>query len=183
MKKTWLLALIAVACVATLGKGLARAEGIKIGYVDMQRALNDTDDGKRAKARLKGIFDRKQKELDQRQSELKKMKDDLDKQRASGLLTPQKVAEKEREMQEKFVALQKLYLDHQKALSEEEGKLTRDIFRRMQTIIASIAQAEGFSFIFEKSEASLLWARSEFDLTGQVVRRYNSGEGKGAKKK
>ena len=183
MTKTWLLALIAVACVATLDKGIARAEGLKIGYVDLQRALNDTDDGKRAKARLKGIFDRKQKDLDAKQNELKKIKEDLDKQRASGLLTPQKVNEKERELQEKFVALQGLYLKHQKELSEEEGKLTREIFRRMQGIIANIAQSEGFAFIFEKTEASLLWAKGEFDLTSQVVRRYNAGEGKGAKKK
>jgi outer membrane protein len=151
---------------------------VKIGYVDLQRALNETDDGKRAKSRLKGIFDRKQKELDAKQNELKKLKEDLDKQRASGLLTPAKIAEKEQELQKKFLDLQQLYLKHQKDLSEEEGKVTREIFRRMQGIIANIAASEGFSFIFEKSEANLLWAKAEFDLTSQVVRRYNAGEGK-----
>jgi outer membrane protein len=176
MRKTWLYALIAMATVLCLDRGIARAE-VKIGYVDLQKALNDTDDGKRAKARLKGIFDRKQKELDAKQTELKRMKEALDKQRT--ILDAKAIAAKERELQDKFVALQGIYLKHQKELSEEEGKLTRSIFKRMQAIIASIAQAEGFTFIFEKSESSLLFAKPEFDLTSQVVRRYNSGAGKG----
>lgn len=179
MKKTWIFAIITLAAFAYLDRGVAHAQGIRIGYVDLQRALNDTDDGKRAKARLKGIFDRKQKELDAKQNELKKMKEDLDRQRS--ILDPKAAGHKERELQEKFVALQGLYLKHQKELSEEEGKLTRDIFKRMQTIIAVIAQAEGLGFVFEKSEANLLWAKSEFDLTSQVVRRYNAGEGKKGK--
>jgi outer membrane protein len=176
MRHTWLLALVTIAAVLCLDRGAARAD-IKIGYVDLQRALNDTNDGKRAKARLKGIFDRKQKELDGKQNELKKLKEDLDKQRT--ILDAKAIAAKERDLQEKFVALQQIYLKHQKDLSEEEGKLTRSIFKRMQTIIASIATAEGLSFVFEKTESSLLWAKAEFDLTGQVVRRYNAGEGKG----
>jgi len=180
MRHTWLLTLIAIAAVVCLDRGVARAE-IKIGYVDLQKALNDTDDGKRAKSRLKGIFDRKQKELDAKQNELKRMKEDLDKQRT--ILDAKAIAAKERDLQEKFVGLQQIYLKHQKDLSEEEGKLTRSIFKRMQTIIASIAQAEGLSFVFEKTESSILWAKSEFDLTGQVVRRYNAGEGKGGGKK
>jgi outer membrane protein len=180
MRKTWVSALLVIAAVALLDRGVARAADLKIGYVDLQRALNDTDDGKRAKSRLKSIFDRKQKELDNKQTELKRMKDELDKQRS--ILDPKAAAAKERELGEKFSALQMLYLKHQKELSEEEAKLTRDIFRRMQTIIASIAGAEGLSFVLEKSDG-LLFAKSEFDLTSQVVRRYNAGEGKAGKKK
>ena len=179
MRHTWLLALVAIFAVLCVDRGIARAE-IKIGYVDLQKALNDTDDGKRAKARLKGIFDRKQKELDAKQNELKKLKEDLDKQRT--ILDAKAIAAKERDLQEKFVGLQQIYLKHQKDLSEEEGKLTRSIFKRMQTIIAAIANSEGLSFVFEKTESSLLWAKAEFDLTSQVVRRYNAGEGKAAKK-
>jgi outer membrane protein len=178
MRHTWLLAFVAIFAIVGLDRGIARAD-IKIGYVDLQKALNDTDDGKRAKSRLKGIFDRKQKELDAKQNELKKLKDDLDKQRT--ILDGKAIAAKERDLQEKFVNLQGIYLKHQKELSEEEGKLTRSIFKRMQSIIATIAQAEGFSFVFEKTESSILFAKAEFDLTSQVVRRYNAGEGKGKK--
>ena len=80
MKTTITLAL------ALLGIGAlpraARAEQ-KIAYVDLQRALEETEEGKKAKTKLKTDFEKKQHELDARQEELKKMKQDLDKQAAA----------------------------------------------------------------------------------------------------
>ena len=67
------------------------AEEVKLGYVDMQRALGETEDGRKAKANLKKIFDQKQKELDEQQEELKKAIEDLDKKRT--LLPADKVRE------------------------------------------------------------------------------------------
>ena len=47
----------------------------KVAVVDLQRALNEVEEGASAKAALKKEFDAKQKQLDQRQTELKGMKD------------------------------------------------------------------------------------------------------------
>jgi Skp family chaperone for outer membrane proteins len=55
----------------------ALAEEVKLGYVDMQRALNETEDGRKAKANLKKVFDQKQKELDEQQEELNVQKSHL----------------------------------------------------------------------------------------------------------
>ena len=49
---------------------MAMAEDVKLGYVDLQRALNETEDGKKAKSNLKKVFDQKQKELDEQQEQL-----------------------------------------------------------------------------------------------------------------
>ena len=53
-----------VAAVFLLSTSAAFAEDIKVGFVDMQRALNETDDGRKAKEKLKKDFDQKQKELE-----------------------------------------------------------------------------------------------------------------------
>ena len=45
---------------------------LKLGYVDLQRALMETEEGRKARADLKKVFDQKQKELDEQQTELKK---------------------------------------------------------------------------------------------------------------
>ena len=59
----------------TAGSAFAQT---KIAYVDLQKALLQVEDGKKAKARLKKEFDKKQKELDKKQKDVKKMKDDLE---------------------------------------------------------------------------------------------------------
>ena len=58
----WSLSLLLAA------RSSALAEDMKLGYVDMQRALNETEDGRKAKASLKKVFDQKQKELDEQQA-------------------------------------------------------------------------------------------------------------------
>ena len=63
----WAVLALALASVAAP----TWADGIKIGYVDLQRALNESDSGKKAREEFKV-------QVDKAQSGLKKQKDDLD---------------------------------------------------------------------------------------------------------
>ena len=49
----------------------------KVAYVDMAQALNEVNDGKSAKAKLKKEFEARQKQLDAEQTRLKKKKEDI----------------------------------------------------------------------------------------------------------
>jgi outer membrane protein len=159
--------------VFLLNASSAFAEDFKLGFVDMQRALNETDDGKKAKAALKKVFDQKQKELDEQQAALKKDIDDLDKKRT--LLPPDQVREKEGELQQRMQKVQQTYLRHQQDLSGKEQEATAKIYERMNKIIAKIAASENFAMIVDKS--ALVFAKPHLDLTTELIRRYNSGEG------
>ena len=153
----------------------AFAEDVKLGYVDLQRALNETEDGRKAKANLKKVFDQKQKELDEQQENLKKDIEDLNKKRT--LLPPDKVQAKEAELQERMQKVQQTYMRHQQDLSAKEQEATGKIFERMSRIISKIATAENFTMIFDKQQSSVLFAKPHLDLTNDLIRRYNSGEG------
>src|SRR5215471_8284798 len=164
---------LAVFVVLMRGASKVVAEEVKIGYVDMQRALNETEDGRKAKAQLKKVFDQKQKELDEQQEELKKAIEDLDKKRT--LLPADKVHEKETELQSRMQKVQQTYLRHQQDLSAKEQEATAKIFERMNRIIAKIAAAENFSMIFDRG--GVVFAKPHLDMTNELIRRYNSGEG------
>ncbi|HXT99703.1 MAG TPA: OmpH family outer membrane protein [Polyangia bacterium] len=164
-----------VAAVFLLSTSAAFADDLKIGYVDMQRALNETDDGRKAKDKLKKDFEQKQKELDEQQNQLKKEIEDLDKKRS--LLSPDKVREKEAELRTKLEKVQQTYMRHQQDLSGKEQKETAKIFERMTKIIGEIAAAENFAMIVDKS--ALVFAKPHLDLTNELIRRYNGAAGKG----
>ena len=122
-----------VAAVFLLSTSAAFAEDMKLGYVDMQRALNETEDGRKAKEKLKKDFDQKQKELDEQQAQLKKDIEDLDKKRT--LLPADKVREKEAELRSRLEKVQQTYMRHQQDLQGKEQKETAKIFERMTKII------------------------------------------------
>jgi outer membrane protein len=159
--------------ILLLGPSTAFAEDMKLGFVDLQRALNETDDGRKAKAALKKVFDQKQKELDEQQNALKKDIEDLDKKRT--LLPPDQVREKEAELQSRMQKVQQTYLRHQQDLSSKEQEATAKIYERMNKIIAKIAASESFTMIVDKS--ALVFAKPHLDLTNELIRRYNAGEG------
>jgi outer membrane protein len=154
---------------------VAHADDLKLGYVDIQRAINETAEGQAAKKKLKGMFDARQKELDEKQQDLKKMKEELDKQRT--LLKQDVIAAREKDLQDKFVQLQGTYVRLQKELSEREGEMMKGIVGKMQGVIGQIAQQENFTVVLEKTESSILWAKPSLDLTNEVIRRYNSSAG------
>ncbi len=169
------LSQISLFLVLMLSASSVLAEELKLGYVDLQRALGETDDGRKAKANLKKIFDQKQKELDEQQEELKKAIDDLDKKRT--LLPADKVHEKEAELQGRMQKVQQTYLRHQQDLQAKEQEATGKIFERMNKILGKIALAENFTMILDKTQGGIVFAKPSLDLTNDLIRRYNSGEG------
>ena len=157
----------------TLCASSALAEELKIGYVDLQRAIAETEDGRKAKAQLKKEFDQKQKELNEQQDDVRKGAEDLEKKRT--LLPADKVREKEAELQSKMQKIQQTYLRHQQDLSEKEQQLLGKITERMYRIINKISTSENFSMVLDKG--AVAYAKPYLDLTNELIRRYNSGEG------
>src|SRR5687768_12058018 len=90
--------------VALMVAGVMRADAsnpttVKIGYVDLQRSLNETGAGKKAKGKLEADKKKKQAELDKKQKELQAGAAELEKQRV--VLKADVLRQRERELQEK----------------------------------------------------------------------------------
>jgi outer membrane protein len=153
----------------------ALAEEVKLGYVDLQRAISETEDGRKAKAQLKKEFDQKQKEIDEQQADVKAAIEDFDKKRT--LLSADKVREKETELQARLQKVQQTYMRHQQDLQAKQDQVMGKIIERMNKILIKIATTENFTMIFDKTPGGLVFAKPHLDITNDLIRRYNSGEG------
>lgn len=147
------------------------AENVKIAYVDLQEALNSSDAGKEAKALFKTEVDRIQAQIDVKQKELKKLKDELEKQGL--LLSPETRNAREKEYQEKLKNFQRFVQDSQEELQNKDAKLTRKVLMELHEVIIKFGKEKGYTAIFEKGESNLLYAPKEIDITSEVVKRYN----------
>jgi outer membrane protein len=172
MKMSFNLRALTLAAIAAslVGSATAVAE-TKIGYVDLQKALTLTDEGKAAKDRLKRDFDVKQKKLDAAQEDLKKERDTYDKQ--NQLWTEDKRREKQMDLERKIQEATKMWQEMQRDLSEAEQKETGSIFQKMEVIIHDIAESEGFTHVFDRGRGGLIYAPESMDLTAELVRKYN----------
>ena len=157
---------------------------VKIGVVDLQRAINETEDGRQAKRRLKKLFDERQKSLDAKQKSLQSQKQSLEKQQ--DMLSEDALRKKVEKYQADLMELQNEYVQYQQELSTKEAELTGKILEKMQQILRRIGQTDGYTIIVEANEGGVVWAPNNLDLTDVLIQRYNKQAkqaGSGAKKK
>lgn len=150
----------------------ARAAELKIGFVNLQQAVSEVDEGKAARDALKKEFEQKQKMLDDKQNELKKMKEDLEKQMV--VMSEEAKREKAMDFERKVNEMQQVYVQMQKDLSDREREMMKVIFDKMEAVIKDIAQAEGYAYVFEQQNAGLIVAPPSANMTNELVRRYNA---------
>lgn len=160
--------LVALAIIGLIP--LAGQANIKIGYIDMQKALQSTSGGKTAKSNLEKEFKKKKKELEKRESDLKKMREDLEKK--SLVLSDDVRTKKERALQQEMLKYGELVRKSNMEMQKKERDLTLPILKKLREIIGDIAGKEKYTMILEKSEQSVLWASKEIDLTDRVVASY-----------
>lgn len=161
---------IVVLFSAALVSSVAHAD-VKLGYVDLQRALLEVSEGQVAKSKLKAEMDKKKAELDGEQAKLTDDKAVLDKQGAmmSEEVRTQKFTEWQKRLYEVMQKAQKVQVD----LQDKERTELKKIFEKMDPIIAAIAQREGLTMVFEKTDSGLVYAPPSLDLTNELVRTYN----------
>ncbi|MHB8417069.1 MAG: OmpH/Skp family outer membrane protein [Myxococcales bacterium] len=165
--------LLAAAAAASFALPLASARAeVHLGFVDMHRAVGEVADGRAAKAKLKKEYDLRQKELDEKQEEVKEMEANL-KSREDAMSEDAKKKAHD-DLNEKIVEVTHLYQKLQKELADKEQVALKGIFGRMSDIIRNIAETEGLTMVFEKSDSSLLYAQPSLDITNEVIRRYNA---------
>lgn len=178
MKKTLLIASVALVALIFAGSASAKkdsgtslAAGLKLGYVDFNRALNETNEGKAAKRTLESEFKERQQKLDMVQNELKKMKGDLEKKRL--ILSPEAMKEKEMKYRDKFLELQQKLGTFKQEMAQKELTLTSGLLKKLKQIVANIGQKGNYTMILEKSQDVVLYAPDMDDLTNQVIKICN----------
>jgi len=176
MRRSFLPALV---LGLTLLPVAARAEQ-KIGFVDLQRALNEVEEGQAAKALLKKDFDEKQKQIDAKKVEFDKLQADFEKQAV--VMSDGAKKDKAQDLDKRARELQALFVQLQKDLSEREQKATRGIFDKMASIVREMAEADGFSMVLEKA-GGIVYAQPSLDLTNELIRKYNARFPQGGAKK
>jgi outer membrane protein len=170
--------------VAILGVGLAlvvvwgglgwAAQSVKIGVVDVQLVLNQSQRGQVLKQKLEQERTGRQKDLDVRQQDLMKLQAEYEKQ--APVLSEQAKREKkealERRLREARRVAEDANRDFEKRVRETEMETTREIF----AVIQEYGKDQGFSVILERS--SIIFSAAAVDVTTEVIKRY---DGKAAK--
>jgi outer membrane protein len=162
---------VAALSVATLA-GAQEAPKFEIAVIDVQQIVQESAAGKESMARLKKLQDDKLAEgrkLAQERDDLAKQ---LDTQRAT--LTDAKVADLQKQIEDKDVELRRFKDDAQQQLDEARRKELDGLEKQIMPIIDELGREMKLKLIFNKFQSGLVYADDSVDITDQVLRRFNT---------
>ncbi len=146
-------------------------EPMKIGSVDMQKALNFSNVGQEAKKLMSAEVEKMEKSFSGKQKELEKLKEDLEKR---GMVMSENVRkEKERDYQTKLRDLQRMQRDYEDELRRKDRELTEKILKDVAAIVKKIGEERKYTVIVERNQPAIVYISNSLDLTEEVIKILN----------
>lgn len=168
--KTVLKFVPAIAMLAALG---AQAQTQKIATINMQAALADTSDGKKAVADLRAKFGPKDQDFQKRTQELQAKQEQLRK-------TQNTISDEAKSKLEGDIALLTRNLqrdtDDAKAdMEAEEQKMVQELGGKIIQVINKYAADNGYAMVFDTSGQpnNIMFASAAVDITRDIIALYD----------
>jgi outer membrane protein len=165
----WLSAtalLIAAAAPAT-------AQELKIGYVNSERVMRESNPAKAAQAKLQAEFSKREKELDDSAAKLKTAADKLEKDAIT--LSETERNRRQRELVESDRDLQRKRREFQEDLNQRRNEELAGVIERANRVIRQIYESEKYDLVLQE----VIFAGARVDITEKVIKVLNAPAGPG----
>jgi outer membrane protein len=164
--KYWLV----VGMLVVSGSVALAQERIKIGFIDIQRIIAESQAGKKAKDRFQAQVKKAEADVQKERQDLERLKGDLDKK--GPLLKEEERRNLEADFQKRSVSLQRTMGDYQQDLQRKNNEMMAEILKELEQVVTEIGKAEKFTLILERSQ--ILYSDQATDITSRVIEVYNS---------
>lgn len=160
-----------VAAFIAAGSSSVFAAEVSVGTVNFQKALQEVNRGKSAKAALEKEVDARRKEVEKLQTEVQKLNEDF--QKKAAVLSEKARIEQGTKIQQKIGQMQELQQKAQGELQQKEAELTRPIIEGLRALIPELSRKRKLDLVFEGSSGVLLYSTNQTDITEELIRLYD----------
>lgn len=164
-KLSQIVATVLLTGAATLG---AQAQEVKIGYVNSERILRETNLAKAAETKLQAEFSRREKTLLDQETKLRAAAEKLDKD--SPALSDVERARRQRELIEQDRDLQRKRREFNEDVAQRKSEETTALVEKANKVIKQIFEQEKYDLIVQDA----IHASPRVDITKKVIDALNN---------
>jgi len=146
-------------------------DSYKIGVVDLQRCIQESIAGKKAKDTLQEKKDDMQKKLDVRQNKLLELKKELEKQ--SMMLSMDAKEDKEKEFERQRREFKYFYDDISGQMRKAETEVRKVLLGELEKVVGDIGMKGNFTLIFERRSSGIMYLQNTIDITDEAIKAYD----------
>ena len=155
----------------------ARSEEFKVGFVDAQKVLDESELGKQVRDSLNDYVKSRQKIVDIEEQDLKKLEEDLSKQGA--ILSPDAKQEREEQLQRKYMEYQKKVGELQKEIQQRRTDKLEEFNKNLEKIVKVLGEKEGYSMILNNPASNtIIYSKPSLDLTDRLIQEIDKNQSK-----
>jgi outer membrane protein len=143
------------------------AKDIRVGVIDIQAAVTNTNEWKKEFAEFKTRFKKEKEKISKKENNLKRMIENLNKQ--SMILSPEKKKKKEEALIKQKKDFERHVQDKNEEFAKKEKVITSKILKK---IVKNLGESKKFTMILEKKVG--IYFDPSVDLTSLATKTYNS---------
>lgn len=156
-----------VVCAGVLSLGAAAAQS-KVAIINVQRAIVETAEIKKAQAELEAKFKPRAAEVEKLQKELQ----DIQARLQSGKVTPQEESELQLRGQRRQREYQRVTEDLQGDVDRERTSILQSAGQRMNDVVRKIAEQRGLDVVVDVSNT--VYFKAALEITDEVIKAYDA---------
>ncbi len=172
MKKVSVIIILAFCFI--LMYHMADAEQLKIGFMDLQRILNESTPGKKARENLETFIKTEQVKIDEQSKLIDEMKKELEIK--SSVLSEEARNNKQEEIQKMLRDFKRTAQDAQDEVKRKEAELTKVLLIEIKNVLSNFAKDEGYFAVFQKAEGLVLYCDDKADITDLLLKKFNESK-------
>ncbi|MBO9687324.1 OmpH family outer membrane protein [Roseateles chitosanitabidus] len=166
--KSKLSQIVVAACLAATASLGAQAQEVKIGYVNSERILRETNLAKAAEAKLQAEFSRREKALLDQEGKLRGAAEKLDKDGPA--LSDVERARRQRELIEQDRDLQRKRREFNEDVAQRKSEETTALVEKANKVIKQIFEQDKYDLIVQDA----IHASPRVDITKKVIDALNA---------
>lgn len=164
--------------ILAFGSQAFSADQVKIGYVNLQRTLNESEAGKKAKVELEALIKQKQEEIEAKVAEHKRFKEEMEQQAV--VLSDEALKKRKEDLDRMERDVQRLITESNNEVQKIQREREVAILKEIDALIAKLGKEKNYSLILPAE--TILYSTEESDITDLLIKMYNeskkgSGEG------
>ena len=156
-------------CAGVLFAAQSSPAQLKVGVINLQRAVLESDDIQKASAALEAKYRPRQQEVEKLQRDIQSIQQQL--QTGSGKLTPQAEADLTAQGQRKQRELQRTGEDLQADVERERNEILGKATQRMHDVVQKLADEKSLDMVVDTS--SVLVFKPALEITNDALAAYN----------
>jgi Skp family chaperone for outer membrane proteins len=150
----------------------AAARGVSVAWLDLQRIVETSAEGKIANAKVQALTQKKTNEIGDKQKQLQTAQTKL--QTGGSVLNDDARGQLEKEVDRLNLDIQRMQQDAQAEIQDLQASLQNEFQKKLMPVIETLVKERNVTMLFSRNDAGIVYGDPALDLTNEIIKRFDA---------